>query len=343
MPVAMPAGIEKRATAPRNPSGRHGPDDGASARKNAGTPIVSDEVSVNCRGSSGKTPVVSAIAISRKAVNTALATNSRATRWMLRRIWRPSWTIRGTSPNSPLTSTRSETERAICVPLPWAIASRACLSAGTSLTPSPSMPTYSPLSASTRTTRALSSGEIRPIAGAATTASSSAGSVSGRLRPSSASLRAGMPASRAIAPTVAGLSPETTFSATSSSAKNATVRSALSRSRSARTTIPSGWSGSGSGASGAAGGSGASAVASARTRRPPAASSDARSRRAPCASSSASGAPSTSRSPSSSSALHRRRDENGTWAAGSRAASPSARPAAWTASRVALRDGALAA
>ena len=74
----------------------------------------------------------------------ALVTKRRATRWMLRRIWRPSSTIGGTSPNSPETSTRSETERAIWVPLPWAIASRACFSAGTSLTPSPSMPTYSP-------------------------------------------------------------------------------------------------------------------------------------------------------------------------------------------------------
>ena len=97
----------------------------------------------------------------------AFETKRRATRWMLRRIWRPSPTIGGTSPNSPETSTRSDTERAIWVPLPWAIASRASFSAGTSLTPSPSMPTYSPPSLSTRTTRALSSGEIRPIAGAA--------------------------------------------------------------------------------------------------------------------------------------------------------------------------------
>ena len=49
-------------------------------------PIVSEEVSVNWRGSSGKTPVGSAIVSSRKAAKTALVTNSRATRWMLRRI-----------------------------------------------------------------------------------------------------------------------------------------------------------------------------------------------------------------------------------------------------------------
>ncbi len=85
-PLAMPAGSEKRAIAFRKPSGRHGPVDGASARKKAGMPIVSDETSVNWRGSSGKTPLGIAITISRNAVKTAFVTNSRATRWMLRRI-----------------------------------------------------------------------------------------------------------------------------------------------------------------------------------------------------------------------------------------------------------------
>ena len=35
------------------------------------------------------------------------------------RIWRPSWTMPGTSPKLPSTRTRSATERAIWVPLPW--------------------------------------------------------------------------------------------------------------------------------------------------------------------------------------------------------------------------------
>ena len=60
-PVASPAGIEKRAIARRKPSGRHGPLDGASARKKAGMPIVKVEVSVNWRGSIGKTPLGIAI------------------------------------------------------------------------------------------------------------------------------------------------------------------------------------------------------------------------------------------------------------------------------------------
>ena len=63
IPAASPAGSEKRAIAFRNPSGRHGPLDGASARKKAGIPIVSEDVSVNCRGSSGKIPLGSAIVI----------------------------------------------------------------------------------------------------------------------------------------------------------------------------------------------------------------------------------------------------------------------------------------
>ena len=47
---------------------------------------VSEDVSVNCRGSSGKIPLGIAIVTSRKAVNSALVTKRRATRWMLRRI-----------------------------------------------------------------------------------------------------------------------------------------------------------------------------------------------------------------------------------------------------------------
>ena len=60
-PVARPAGIEKRAIARRKPSGRHGPLDGASASRKAGMPMVKVEVSVNWRGSIGKTPLVIAI------------------------------------------------------------------------------------------------------------------------------------------------------------------------------------------------------------------------------------------------------------------------------------------
>ena len=260
---------------------------------------------------------------------------------MLRRIWRPSATIRGTSPKSPRTSTRSATLLAIWVPLPWAMARRASFRAGTSLTPSPSIPTYSPSSASTRMTRCLPSGEIRPIAGAPRTAASSSASSSGRSRPSSAASPV-MPTSWAIAPTVAGASPDTTFSATSSRWKKATVLSASGRRFSASTTIPSGIRSAGTGTSGPGSGRGEGVRPSASTRRPVAASVAAASCRSAMPSrpaSSASGAPKTNRSvPSSSSALQRWREENGTCAVtGSAATSASA--ATCTASSVPLRRG----
>ena len=77
----------------------------------------------------------------RKAANADFVTNSFATRWTFRRIFRPSATIGGTEAKSPRTSTTSATLRAISEPLPCAIASRAAFSAGTSLTPSPTIAT----------------------------------------------------------------------------------------------------------------------------------------------------------------------------------------------------------
>ncbi len=54
IPIATPAGIAKRATDCRKRSGRHGPELGASASRNAGMPIVTVEAIVNWRGRSGK-------------------------------------------------------------------------------------------------------------------------------------------------------------------------------------------------------------------------------------------------------------------------------------------------
>ena len=102
-----------------------------------------------------------------------------------------------------------------------------------------------------------------------------------------------------------------------------------SRSSSARTTIPSGRSGSVSSTSGAGlGQRRGRRTARARTRRPrrpPRRRARSRSvvgPASPSPSSSASGAPSTSRRPPSSSALQRRREENGTVAVGSSGAHP---------------------
>ena len=120
---------------------RHGPSLGASARKKAGMPTVSAPTIVRCRGNSGYSVGVIPIATIRKAANTDFVTKSFVTRWMLRRMRRPSATMPGTAAKSPFTRTTSATALAIWVPEPWAIASRADFSAGTSLTPSPTIAT----------------------------------------------------------------------------------------------------------------------------------------------------------------------------------------------------------
>ena len=81
------------------------------------------------------------IATITNAANTDFVTKSFVTRWMLRRIRRPSATMAGIAAKSPLTSTTSETAFAIWVPEPCAIESRDAFSAGTSLTPSPTIAT----------------------------------------------------------------------------------------------------------------------------------------------------------------------------------------------------------
>src|SRR2546429_365260 len=75
------------------------------------------------------------------AVNAVLVRNSLATRCTLRRIWRPSATIGGTTAEASCTSTRAATERAVCVPEPRAVPRRAALRAPMSVTPSPGIPT----------------------------------------------------------------------------------------------------------------------------------------------------------------------------------------------------------
>ncbi len=119
----------------------HGPELGPSARKKPGIPTVTAAASERCRGRSGYGVVVSPTTRTRNAANTDFVTNSFVTRWTLRRIFRPDATMSGTAEKSPRTSTTSATLRAISVPLPCAIASRAALSAGTSFTPSPTIAT----------------------------------------------------------------------------------------------------------------------------------------------------------------------------------------------------------
>ncbi len=82
---------------------------------------------------------------------------------------------------------------------------------------------------------------MRPTTAWVWSSSASSAGDSGSSRPSSARLPGGlMPASAAIAPTVAGESPDRTFSSTPSERRNATVSGASGRSRSASVTRPSG-------------------------------------------------------------------------------------------------------
>ena len=80
---------------------RHGPSLGASARKNAGIPTVSAPTIVRWRGSSGYSAGVIPIATITNAAKTDFVTKSFVTRWMLRRIRRPSATIPGIDAKSP--------------------------------------------------------------------------------------------------------------------------------------------------------------------------------------------------------------------------------------------------
>ena len=183
---------------------------------------------------------------------------------------------------------------------------------------------------------------MRPTAGASRTASRSAAGSLGSSSPFSAAAEPGTPASWAIAPAVAGASPERTLSATCCSEKNATVSAALGRRRSASTTRPSARTSSGKGGSAPPAGSGPSPRPSASTRRPALASCSARAFSDSSALANRSGAPRNRRVPSRSSALQRRRAENGTWPFTVTRAT-SASPASLIASSVRFLEGELAA
>ena len=80
---------------------------------------------------------------------------------MLRAIRRPSATARGSIENWSRSRTMSATPLVIWLPEPIATASRACFSAGTSLTPSPIIAVNRPRSASAPTSAFFCSGVIR--------------------------------------------------------------------------------------------------------------------------------------------------------------------------------------
>ena len=186
-----------------------------------------------------------------RPTNTDFVTKSWATRWMLRRIWRPSRDhARDDRRSRSRTRTRSATVRAICAPEPCAIASRACLQRGDVVDAVADHRHVAAGGGERVDDRAL---PVRARCGRPRAPQHRLAQLLrvGRAAPRrrAAAPIPGTPASRAIAPTVAGASPERTFSSTSCSAKNATVSAAFGRSRSARTTRPSARTSAGNGGS----------------------------------------------------------------------------------------------
>ena len=140
---------------------------------------------------------------------TVLVTNRPATRSMLAMTRRPSASIGGTAENVPSSRTARATARLAWLPDPMAMPRSACLSAGTSLTPSPTMATTCPRACSAFTPASFWPGFTRPSTLDSSSASPTCSSV--RLYPSSAGPSAGIPARSAIAATDPGASPDITL------------------------------------------------------------------------------------------------------------------------------------
>ncbi len=178
-------------------------------------PTVIAAASESWRGRNGYDPPPTPTVRISTAAKTDFVTNSLATRCTLRRILRPSSIAKGIASKLSLTSTTSATPLASWLPEPSATATSHSLSAGTSLTPSPIMPTRRPPRSQRGDQLALVLGLDAREDGVvdralaqrrAPPAGSSAPVVT---RPS-----VSMPAARATAATVAGPSPEMTLTST---------------------------------------------------------------------------------------------------------------------------------
>jgi hypothetical protein len=126
-----------KASTRRVKSGRARGAPGASARKKPGTPMVSAATMVRCRGKNGYAIPAVPTATAMIAAYTVLVTNSLATRSMLAMTRRASPRSCGMAANVPSSSTTRATDRLASLPEPMAMPRSACLSACTSLTPSP--------------------------------------------------------------------------------------------------------------------------------------------------------------------------------------------------------------
>ena len=238
-PAATPAGTAKRPTSRRKSSVRHGPSLGASARKNAGMPTVRAPTTVRWRGSSGYSVGVIPIATIRNAAKTDFVTKSFVTRWMLRRIRRPSATMPGTAAKSPSTRTTSATAFAICVPEPCAIDEPRRLQRRHVVDAVAHHRDVAPVPPQRLDDAALALGRDPPHDRQRRGERVQLGAVGGeRIAVERARPCTGMPASRAIEPTVAAASPESTTTSTPCSSRYATVSRVSGRSSSASTARP---------------------------------------------------------------------------------------------------------
>ena len=189
-------------------------------------PIVSDEVSVNWRGSSGKTPVGQRDRDQQEGGEHRLGHEQPRDALDVAQDLAALVDHRADPANSPLTSTRSATARAICVAAALGDRQPGLLERGHVVDAVAEHADVSPLAAAPHDAR-LVLGRDPPDRGRARAPPRAARRPSrAGCAPSSALAAPGMPASRAIAPTVAGLSPETPSSRPPRSAKNATVRRA---------------------------------------------------------------------------------------------------------------------
>ncbi len=161
----------------------------------------------------------------------------------------------------------SATPLVIWLPEPIPTASRACLSAGTSLTPSPIIATKRPRSVSAATSAFFCSGVIRQKTVLRSAAWASPPLSSGRSGPSITWASSGIPTAWATAVTVSRASPEISLRSTCWSRMYCTVSAASGRSVSSSTTSARGSSRGGGSAAGSDG-SPPRASPNAITRRP---------------------------------------------------------------------------
>ena len=281
--IANAAGVAKRNTVARERL--HAPRARRSAPgrgRTSGRRSRRTTARLRCRGRNGYSIGASPSPSTMNAPNRHFVVKSFETRCMLRRIWRPSATIRGTAPKSPRTSTRSETVRAIWAPLPCAIAMRDALSAGTSFTPSPIIADVAAVVAQRLDDALLPVGRDASDDGRLPQHAREAP----RRPPGSSLPFAGVPtpaipASVAMVATVDGASPERTLRAMSWSSKYETVSRVFGRSSSESVARPRSSRPDGRPAAGSMPSSSAFVDAIATTRRPEAASSRASSAASP--------------------------------------------------------------